>query len=86
MQLLTPDQVAERLQVGKSTVYKNAHKLGGFYPVGIKVLRFNENHINGIMEGKQHQPITPHVQGSVSNGTTAIKIPDEKTNPSEHGL
>ena len=39
-QLLTPEDVAEVLQISLSTVYKNAMRLGGFYPFGLKVLRF----------------------------------------------
>jgi hypothetical protein len=50
-QLLTPNQVAEMLKVSVRTVYGNSRRLGGFYPAGIKVLRFREEVIRGIMEG-----------------------------------
>jgi predicted site-specific integrase-resolvase len=50
--LLTPAEVADLLQISVKTVYKNKRKLCGFYPAGIKVLRFREDVIYGIMEGK----------------------------------
>lgn len=39
--LMTPEDVEEVLQISISTVYRNAGRLGGFYPFGLKVLRFN---------------------------------------------
>ena len=40
MKLLTPDQVAELLQVSVATVRRHSRSLGGFYPAHIRVLRF----------------------------------------------
>jgi len=51
----TPEQVAELMQVSTSVVYKHKDTLGGFYPAGIKVLRFNKGVINGILEGQDPQ-------------------------------
>ena len=51
--LLTPENVADLLQIDAKTVYKHSRRLGGFYPAGIKVLRFKQETINDIMEGGQ---------------------------------
>jgi len=40
--LLTAEDVAEILRVGIRTVYKHSKKMGGFYPFGMKCLRFNK--------------------------------------------
>ena len=48
--LLTPKQVAALLQISTRTVYENARKLGGFYPAGIRVLRFRREDINTIIQ------------------------------------
>lgn len=50
--LLTVAQVAEFLQIAISTVYDNAARLGGFYPGGIRVLRFKPEVIYGSLEGQ----------------------------------
>jgi len=68
-QLLTPNQVADLLQVSVRTVYENAKRLGGFYPAGIKVLRFKEGVIRGIMEGSAKRPL----EVSVSSHGEAIR-------------
>jgi hypothetical protein len=47
--LLTPDEVADLLKISVRTVYKNAERLGGCYPAGIKVLRFRKEGVYGIM-------------------------------------
>ncbi len=51
-QLLTPSDVAELLQISVRTVYDHARRLGGFYPAGIKVLRFRPEVIYGSVEGQ----------------------------------
>jgi hypothetical protein len=51
LDLLTPQEVADRLKLSISAVYQNKDKLGGFYPAGIRVLRFDPEVIDGIMEG-----------------------------------
>lgn len=51
---LTPEDVSSLLQISISTVYKNAVRLGGFYPFGLKVLRFRREVIeNGSLEGQE---------------------------------
>ena len=47
----TVDEVAELLKIPKRTVYKHARRLGGFYPAGIKVLRFRKQVIDEILYG-----------------------------------
>ncbi len=49
--LLTPKQVAELLSISVRTVYDHSIRLGGFYPAGIKALRFRRDVIEAIMEG-----------------------------------
>ena len=66
-QLLTPKQVANLLQISSRTVYDNKHRLGGFYPAGIKCLRFRKEIIDGILEGS----------GSKGLGVS-VSIPGEK--------
>lgn len=53
--LLKPDEVANLLKLSVRTVYDNKHRLGGFYPGGIKALRFRAGTIYGIMEGQKTQ-------------------------------
>ena len=60
-QLLTPDNVAELLQISSKTVYKHKQKLGGFYPAGLRILRFNQEVIHGIMEGQSQEPLVLQV-------------------------
>jgi hypothetical protein len=50
--LYTPDQVAALLQISVRTVYAEKHRFGGFYPAGLKVLRFPPEVINGIISGQ----------------------------------
>ena len=51
MKLLTVQEVAELLRVDVRTVYDHRLKLGGFYPAGIRVLRFRRDVIEQILEG-----------------------------------
>jgi hypothetical protein len=37
---MTPEDVANVLKISVKTVYAQSKKLGGFFPAGIKVLRF----------------------------------------------
>ena len=50
--LLTPKEVANLLKVSPRTVYDRASDLGGFYPAGIRVLRFKQEVIRGCLEGQ----------------------------------
>jgi hypothetical protein len=87
--LLTPKQVAELLQISIRTVYDNADRLGGFYPAGIRVLRFKPEIIHNIMEGPEGLQCK-RVQGrrrkekDAGRTQAAHKIP--KTNPERWGL
>jgi Helix-turn-helix domain len=45
--LLTVSDVAKFLQISERTVYDRARELGGFFPVGIRVLRFKPEIIYG---------------------------------------
>src|SRR3972149_5187416 len=60
--LLTPKEVANLPSISLRTVYDNALELGGFYPGGIKVLRFNPEVIHGFMEGQDVQELGIRVQ------------------------
>ena len=55
--LLTPEEVAELLQLSLRTIYANAQRLGGFYPAGIRALRFRRDTIHAIMEGPQDRQV-----------------------------
>lgn len=68
MQLLTPLEVSKKLKISLSTVYKKSRILGGFYPAGIKSLRFDEAIINGIMERSRQMAFSFHVSGTLSHG------------------
>jgi hypothetical protein len=65
--LLTPQEVADLLQISVRTVYGRALSLGGFYPAGIGVLRFNQEVIYGIMEGQKSQGVV-----------LQFRVPEEK--------
>lgn len=62
--LLTPEEVGELLNIKKSTVYEQRHKLGGFYPAGIRVLRFRRDVINVIMEGRIPEGLAIQIHSS----------------------
>jgi hypothetical protein len=48
--LLKPKEVASLWQESLSTIYAEAGRLGGFFPAGIKALRFRRETIYAIME------------------------------------
>jgi hypothetical protein len=52
------------LQLNVRTIYENAKRLGGFYPAGIRVLRFKEGVIRGIMEGPGNRVMEVPVSAS----------------------
>lgn len=52
-QLLTPSDVAELLQISVRTVYDHSDRLGGFYPLGIRRLRFRPEGIYEHLEGQE---------------------------------
>jgi len=53
--LLTVKDVAKLLQISPRTVYDNARSLGGFYPAGLRVLRFSAEVIGGHISGPDPQ-------------------------------
>jgi len=53
--LLTPNEVARLLHLSVRTVYAQRHRLGGFYPAGIRALRFRREDIYAVMEGPQRK-------------------------------
>jgi predicted DNA-binding transcriptional regulator AlpA len=55
--LLTVPEVAQLLQLSESAVYFHSHRLGGFYPAGIRALRFRREDIYAIMEGSQERQL-----------------------------
>jgi hypothetical protein len=55
--LLKPEEVAELLQLSLATIYAKAHNLGGFFPAGIKALRFRRETIYAIMENQKRVPV-----------------------------
>gem|GEM_PF-3343057 len=61
--LLSVKEVAEILNLSPRTIYDNARRLGGFYPAGIRVLRFNPEVIRGIMEGKGRMEVQVSIPG-----------------------
>ena len=87
--LLTPEQVAEILQISVRTVYENRKRLGGFYPFGIRVLRFREEVINGsvVGQGKEYLALRVPVQGAASYGIGGNKgrRKNRKGKPQEKG-
>ena len=102
MNLLTPEQVAKFLQISIRTVYENKDRLGGFYPAGIKVLRFRKEVIYGIMEGQKaeglgirlsvqgqkvrRQGIQNQGRGKGVQGETQEGGQEHQTDPTRHGL
>lgn len=74
--LLTPDDVAKLLQVSLRTVYANGKRLGGFYPAGIKVLRFREEVIREFMEGQGERNVEIHLPGQ-REGLRRGRTPDQ---------
>jgi hypothetical protein len=51
--LLTVDEVKNRLKVNRATVYKYKNELGGFYLFGSRCLRFTKEAIDGYLEGQK---------------------------------
>lgn len=62
-ELLTPQEVALLLKISVKTVYAHATGLGGFYPGGIRVLRFRREAINELVEGQAARGLALSVRG-----------------------
>lgn len=61
--LLTPQDVADLLQISVRTVYKKKHLLGGFYLPGIKVLRFPRGIIYDLLQGEREMALRVPAHG-----------------------
>ena len=97
--LLTPQEVAEILNISVEAVYKHKRALCGLYPAGIKVLRFREDIIYGIIQNTpgvevriskereevQWQRLPDQNRGTGSQGS-APKRGRSRQNPGRHGL
>lgn len=55
--LLSVRDVAKLLNISTRTVYDHARELGGFYPCGIQVLRFNPEDFYDKLERSQTRPL-----------------------------
>jgi AraC-like DNA-binding protein len=55
--LLSVKDVAKLLNISPRTVYDYSRELGGFYPCGIKVLRFNPEDLYDKLERSQARPL-----------------------------
>jgi predicted site-specific integrase-resolvase len=100
--LLTPKEVAKLLQISPRSVYDHAGRLGGFYPAGIKCLRFRREAINDIMEGQktrgvevqlpvsqkgsQRGRVQSQITGSASRGRPQKARKRVSDDPGRHGL
>lgn len=87
-QLLTPEDVADLLQMSVKTVYAHSKRLGGFRPAGIRMIRFKPEVIRDIMEGQGErlevpvpapggaiqQPTFPDKGGSVRRNVRTKKV------------
>ena len=67
--LLTTPEVARLLHLSVRTVYASSHRLGGFYPAGIRALRFQREIIYAIMAGPQDRKIPLPVPGPGASAT-----------------
>ncbi len=83
--LLTVKDVARLLNVSPRTVYEHARQWGGFYPAGLRALRFKPDIIHGIMEGQDPQGLAalyPVREESLRRSRTKDEAPPLR---SEHG-
>jgi hypothetical protein len=82
--LLTVDQVADRLKINRSTVYKYKRELGGFYLFGNRALRFTEEGINGYLERQGAGRLDLHL--SIQGGDLRRpRFQDESSGPDSPG-
>ena len=82
--LLTPEEVAGLLHLSLRTIYVNAPRLGGFYPAGIRALRFRRERIYAIMEGPQDRkvPVSVPVPGPAVQQN---RVRHQKSSSQSHG-
>lgn len=83
--LLTPEQVAALLQISVKTVKKAKvrERLGGFYPVGLRALRFRPEVIRGVLAGeRQGVEVQVRARGQALLRTV---VPDQGCGPDRPG-
>ena len=82
--LLTPEEVASLLQLSLRTIYANVRRLGGFYPAGIRALRFRREDSSAIMEGPQE--LTLEVPVSIPElALRQLRVPGQENGSSGNG-
>lgn len=99
--VLTPKDVARLLQISLSAVYKHSRRLGGFYPAGLRSVRFARETIYGFMEGQGSEvlvlPVSvpgqavrrqkfPNQERRCGSQGNQTKGSKESTNQNRHGL
>jgi hypothetical protein len=100
--LLTVEEVAKILKITPRTVYKYRQRLGGFYPFGIKVLRFRREEIYAHLErGRELEIPVPAAgettfpariqnqgigQGGKGEATGPTQSCQRGADPNRHGL
>jgi integrase len=68
--LLTPNEVASLLKVSAKTVYEHQHRLGGFYPAGIR--HFSGTYAHDVL--KVPTGVLSGILGHQSKRTTEIYL------------
>jgi len=90
--LLTLEEVAAFLNISTRTVYDHAREWGGFYPGGVRRLRFRKEIIFGIMEGKEPSalliqfPAINQARVRVLRSGECVRNNDKDKNPNKHGI
>ena len=60
--LLTPQEVADHYKCSIKSVYERKKDLKGFYPPGIKLLRFLPEVIYGYLQGQNYQDMAVQIR------------------------
>ncbi len=85
--LLTVADVARLLNLSSKTVYKHKRRLGGFYPAGIRVLRFSPETIQELLAGAVPSPNLTGPAGSKAEQTIPRRaLPRPKTGEEKRRL
>jgi hypothetical protein len=83
--LLTTSEVARLLYLSEKTVYAQRQRLDGFYPAGIRALRFRKEDIYAIMEGPQERQLAASISTS-GPAPQQDRIQNEGRGPHQHGV
>lgn len=86
--LLTPKEVAALLNISVRTVYDHFRELGGFYPAGICVLRFDPDELHDILDQSKTRikAISVRVQDRHSSNRFRKGNPAVRMEEDRHGL